>query len=284
MAELSSIETPLISVVIPTYNRGDDVVKAVRSMGQQTYKNIEILVVVDGAKDDTVAQLKKLQESEPRLKIIEQENRGVSAARNNGIGQAKGQYVALMDDDDIASPRRLERQIERLRSLPEDKPTLCVSDVDYVEKDGSRRLLTYPEPITAQHIYRNNHFFPPTSWMASKETFAKAGVFDTQMRSAEDFDWLLRFAKNGGEFTNVKEPLVTYFAPERGKIYAGHAESIQTLINRYNDVLSPEAVNSLSREVARAQRAAEPVQKPTPGRPSRTGDNAAAAIARAKPA
>ena len=102
---------PIISTIIPTRNRPDLVYRAVESALNQTWQSIEVIVVIDGPDDATVAALDRI--TDPRLKkILLPENRGVAAARNAGIQVAKGSWIALLDDDDRWLPEKLERQMK----------------------------------------------------------------------------------------------------------------------------------------------------------------------------
>jgi glycosyltransferase involved in cell wall biosynthesis len=106
---------PIISVVIPTYNRKGLVLEAIHSALQQEPKNYEVIVVDDGSTDGTVEYLKSLNLP---IKIISKKNGGVSSARNEGIKYAKGRYVAFLDSDDLWLPGILKAQFEYLKSHP----------------------------------------------------------------------------------------------------------------------------------------------------------------------
>jgi len=105
-----------VSVVIPTYNRVDLLERALDSVLGQTLPANEIIVVDDGSTDNTVSTLKPLH---PEVKFIQQDNLGVSAARNTGISAARHEWIALLDSDDIWHVNKLERQIAALDNAPE---------------------------------------------------------------------------------------------------------------------------------------------------------------------
>jgi glycosyltransferase involved in cell wall biosynthesis len=103
---------PTVSVIIPTYNRGALLVEAVESALAQRRPPDEILVVDDGSRDDTAARMAAYGE---RVRYVRQANAGPSAARNHGFRLARGEYLALLDSDDLWTPDRLERQLEVLQ-------------------------------------------------------------------------------------------------------------------------------------------------------------------------
>lgn len=106
-----------VSVVIPAYNAAGTVGAALRSALEQTYARIEVLVIDDGATDETSAVVSSFVASDSRVRLIQQRNAGVGAARNTGIRMARGAYIAPLDADDTWEPEKLERQIERMEAL-----------------------------------------------------------------------------------------------------------------------------------------------------------------------
>ena len=104
----------LISIIVPAYNASKYIEKCLNSILSQTYKNFEIIVVNDGSTDNTLDILKKCSEQSDKIKIVAQKNKGVSAARNNGLEHAKGQYIAFVDADDTLEQEFLERMYYKL--------------------------------------------------------------------------------------------------------------------------------------------------------------------------
>ena len=100
----------LVSCIIPVYNRETLIKEAVNSVLAQSHRNLELVVVDDGSTDNTYATLETI--NDPRLKIIRQHNKGVSSARNTGIAQCRGKYIALLDSDDYWLKNKLEAQLE----------------------------------------------------------------------------------------------------------------------------------------------------------------------------
>src|SRR5262245_38190413 len=109
MMSAKAINRPLISVVIPVYNRARIIARALKSVQEQTHQNWEAIVVDDGSTDDTVEIVTDLAQLDNRIRVIRQDkNRGAQAARNVGIRAARGEWVAFLDSDDLYLPNSLE--------------------------------------------------------------------------------------------------------------------------------------------------------------------------------
>lgn len=106
---------PLVSIIIPTYNSSDYIIDTLRKLESQSYKNFEIIVVNDGSKDNTLELLKAEEIINPRLKVIDKTNGGVSSARNSGIRNAQGRFISFLDDDDEFDPDYLIKMYARYR-------------------------------------------------------------------------------------------------------------------------------------------------------------------------
>ncbi|MGG8363830.1 glycosyltransferase family 2 protein, partial [Bacillus cereus] len=105
----------LVSVVIPLYNTEKYIEETMQSILDQTYKNIEIVIVDDGSKDQSPSIVKNLAEKYPgQVKYVHQKNQGVSVARNTGIENASGEYIAFLDSDDLWHPTKIEKQVESM--------------------------------------------------------------------------------------------------------------------------------------------------------------------------
>ena len=194
-----------VSVIIPTYNRESFVVKAVNSVLAQTFKNYEIIVVDDGSTDSTRAAL---QPYASQIKYVYQNNAGVSAARNKGISLAIGDWVAFLDSDDEWTPHYLARQMQALN----ENRDLCMQIADCRYSDQTGEKPSYFEINgTAKHFNGRSYFRPKEpfvfmlrhmSWQLGstiirREAVVKAGLFDENMRIAEDNDLVARVALQG---------------------------------------------------------------------------------------
>ncbi len=108
------MNNPLVSIIIPVYNVENFVTDTLESVCAQTYKNIEIICIDDGSKDNSLSILNFYSEKDKRIKVISQENSGVSAARNNGIKKSSGQYICFLDSDDFMHPQYVELQLKAI--------------------------------------------------------------------------------------------------------------------------------------------------------------------------
>jgi glycosyltransferase involved in cell wall biosynthesis len=181
---------PRVSVIIPTYNRLPMLKEAVQSVLTQDYEDFELIVVDDGSTDGTSEEMKRYG---GRVKVIEQtENRGVSAARNRGILQAKGKYIAFLDSDDLWAKGKLKIQAAFLDDNPHYP--LCYTDEIWIRK-GKR-----VNPMK-KHAKFSGWIFEkclplctisPSSAMMRKTLFSKVGLFDEALPVCEDYDFWLR--------------------------------------------------------------------------------------------
>ena len=127
---------PLVSIVMPCYNNGQTVARTVKSIQAQTQENWELIAIDDGSKDDTLVVLEQLAQDEPRMRVIHQENGGVSAARNRGMEAAKGQWISFVDADD----HLLAHALSHLLSLTDDSVDIvCGAYVIHFRDEGGRQ-------------------------------------------------------------------------------------------------------------------------------------------------
>jgi len=205
---------PLVSVIIPTYNRASIICDTIDNIFEQTYRELEVIIVDDGSTDDTQSKLRQYVD---RILLIRQENCGPAVARNHGARVARGGIIAFQDSDDLWKPTKLERQVsllERDRSLP-----CCLCNISVGIMDGKGFTSFDQSFIHPQHeegIWLNvadilaTRFVLFTQAVAiRRETFEKLGGFDESLRYLEDYDLPLRLALVG-PWAFIREPLVVY--------------------------------------------------------------------------
>lgn len=205
---------PAVSVVIPAYNRAHCVAAAVNSVFAQTFKDVEIIAVDDGSSDGTGEVLEKFGGS---IRLIHQDNHGVSSARNAGIRAARGKWIAFLDSDDQWHADKLERQIAALekyngkicftRSV-NDKDEL-LRDIDFLSADPRERDVLYVENAVDSVCLAPRHPLIQTM-VADKALLEQVGLFDESFPAAEDADLIFRLSFLSG-FLYVDRPLATIF-------------------------------------------------------------------------
>jgi glycosyltransferase involved in cell wall biosynthesis len=201
---------PIVSVIILTYQRAYWVKEAIESVLSQTYKDYEIIVINDGSTDNTAEVLSQFQNN---IKIIEQKNKGVAAARNIAINNSQGRYIAFLDDDDIWLPTKLEKQIMLLEA--NDKIGLIYSDMSYFdEKEIFPETTAKKRPLPLARISWMLFPYPnltprPSSVVVRQETLDEIGLFDESLTTCEDYDLWLRICEKW-LFYYLDEPLTMY--------------------------------------------------------------------------
>jgi len=199
----------LVSVIIPTYNREKYIRRAIESVLDQTYQNVEIVVVDDGSTDNTSGVIKSLKDS--RIIYIYQENQGRSAARNTGIKIAKGEYIALLDSDDIwFDNKKLEKQISFLEDHPE---YILVGGGVIVINNEEKELFRYSQPKNDYEIRKVLLFKCPlanSSVLFKKKEVRKIRLYKEDLRFAtEDWEFWMRLGKVG-KLYNFPDYFVKY--------------------------------------------------------------------------
>jgi glycosyltransferase involved in cell wall biosynthesis len=198
---------PLVSIIIPTYNYGHLVGQAVESALAQTYSQIEVIVVDDGSTDNTAEQLRPYGS---RIRVISQANQGLSAARNTGIREARGEWVALLDSDDAFHPRKIERQLQAITAHPE-LALIGTSIFSTEPPDWATLKMDVPPTVEFFQLEElvTRTCFAPSSALLRKDVLQKIDLFDTELRSVEDRDMWIRV---GGHHAvgMIREPLTWY--------------------------------------------------------------------------
>lgn len=217
-----------VSVIIPTYLRPDLVCRAVRSVLEQTAPPLEVIVVVDGSDSATFAALATC--TDPRLRIIRPERRlGNADARNVGVQEARAEWVAFLDDDDVWLPRKLERQGETARrSLARCPIVSCrlIARSGHRDLIWPRRFPTPGEPLSDYFFCRRTPFTGEgmviNSAIFTRKELLLRVPFRSGLERHVDPDWLLRAAREAGvalEFVPELEPLLIWHVePDRSRI------------------------------------------------------------------
>jgi glycosyltransferase involved in cell wall biosynthesis len=199
-------EVPAVSVVIPAYNADWCVAKAVDSVLAQDCRDYEVLVVDDGSTDDTAAVVARYGDA---IRVVRQRNLGLSAARNTGIRESRGEYVAFLDADDWWLPGKLDRQLALMRARPE--VGFCSTAARVEDPEG--RLINlwaaahWQGPFIV-HLFGSNADVAGSgsAVVARRRLFDQVGGFDESLRSLEDIDMWMRLAAVA-DYACIDEPL-----------------------------------------------------------------------------
>lgn len=192
---------PLISIVIPTYNRASLIIDALETCLKQTYRPLEIIVVDDGSNDDSVEIITKWKntdlDADIDLKLLKQENKGGNVARNKGIKNAAGFFVAFLDSDDLWDRSKLEKQVKLLLEDSSVGAVYCgLREIDINSGEllsDSERL--YVEGYILSQILVKDVTAPTSSYLVRKKVFYDVGFFDETLKARQDWDMWIRIAE-----------------------------------------------------------------------------------------
>ena len=204
MNDRMSISSADISVIIPTYNRKDSLLESVRSVDGQTAPVGEVIVVDDGSTDGTS---NLIRDAFPHVRLLTQENHGVSSARNRGLRHAQGSWSAFLDSDDTWLPEKIQRQIYALSRQPDIR--ICHTEEIWIR--NGRRVNQMKK-----HAKRGGWLFErslelccisPSSVLLSQAIFSTYGVFDETLPACEDYDLWLRLTAHEST-VYVDDPMI----------------------------------------------------------------------------
>lgn len=236
---------PLVSVVIPAYNREKKVLAAIESVLRQSYRPIEIIVADDYSSDGTRdAVLTAACEVPLHLERLPC-NQGPSAARNAGVRRAGGKYIAFLDSDDSWLPSKLQTQIDMLERASPDEKLVSYARVWIRRRRETilrpRRGIENDEPM-ADYLFANGGYVAQSS-MVLAASLARAVPFDESLRSHEDWDFCMRLQAHGATFQMAPEPLGVYADDEPVDLRASAPKPMLSLafLERWRPAISHRA-------------------------------------------
>jgi glycosyltransferase involved in cell wall biosynthesis len=214
MGEDRLMRSPMVSVIMAAYNSADHLQDAVDSILSQTFGDFEFVIVNDGSTDRTREILDLCAETDSRITVIHQENRGLPASLNRAISGATGKYLARMDADDISLPERLEKQVEFMESHPE--VGLCGTACRMIgDADGVSWTTTSPDEIRSRLLFWPCLVHPTV--MMRRELVADNGLqYDTEFKEAEDYELWTRVA-DFCKLANLPEVYLLYRVTSKQK-------------------------------------------------------------------
>ncbi len=226
--------TPLVSVIIPTYNRSDEIAKSIESVLKQSYSNIEVIIIDDGSIDNTEELIKNIDDE--RVVYFYQNNQGTSSARNKGILLSNGKYIAFQDSDDEWLFDKLRRQVEILEGLG-NKVAVCYCDMKRINLNGLETYWKAPHPVNTGDIISNNtldyqvYGIGIQTVLVRKICVDEIGYFDLDLDRFIDLEWLIRLSLKFN-FEYINEPLVNFYESK------GISTNSKALINARKKIYS----------------------------------------------
>ncbi len=203
---------PVVSVVLPTYDRAAVIGRSIRSVLGQTYGDFELIVVDDGSTDATLERVASFHDGRIRCIRLER-NRGAAAARNAGIEAAQGRLLAFQDSDDEWLPEKLDRQVRAFERCGPDV-AVVYSDMERIHRDGTRVYHRSPAVLRGRLIDPATGFYQVCnlgiqSAVIRREHLAAVGDFNEELRALEDLELFVRLSRRAG-FHHLPVPLVRY--------------------------------------------------------------------------
>lgn len=239
---MEKVHPPLVSVIIPCFNYGKYVVEAIDSALNNTYKNIEVIVVNDGSTDPyTNEVLSKL--SKPKTMVIHHnENKGLPAARNTGIAASKGKYIVPLDADDTIQPKFIEKTVRVLENRPK---------VGFVSTGrrhfGQQDLIHIPPPFNFYKLIFENIAAVTSTFR--KEAWEKVGGFKEAMRDGyEDWEFWISISEKGWIGHRIPDILFNYRKHEHSMVTESikkHDELVQRIRNAHPDLYRQDNLEKL---------------------------------------
>lgn len=220
--------SPLVSVVIPSYNRAQYIPATLDSVLAQSFEDFEIVFVDDGSTDETKSILDSYIQKDPRVRYIWQENSERAVARTNGINNSQGKYVCLVDSDDLWYPDKLAKQVKTMEE--NSWVVFSYASVNRIDFDNnklpiaSRQHDGFSGNVFEKLLMRN--FIPSVTPMFLREVALRVGSQNSDFIPYEDWDFWLRISREG-EFYHIKEPLGDYRIHADQSVQNVNAEKIE---------------------------------------------------------
>lgn len=232
-----------VSVIIPTYNRARYICRAINSVINQTFKDLEIIVIDDGSTDETKGILVPFN---GKIKYIYQSNQGISGARNRGIEEARGEYIAFLDSDDWWAPEKLAEQVKVLDANP--RVGIVYSRMPIINEKGEK-IGMKPAGASGRNFKELLEIWgdlPTSTVMTRRECFEKVGVFDPALPPMEDIDMWLRIARFY-DLYEIEGKILAYYFRHSEQATSNKMKVYDGLVRIYTKILKsyPEAPRNL---------------------------------------
>lgn len=244
---------PLVSVVVPAYNAERFIRETIKSVLAQTYNSAEIIVVDDGSTDRTGIAVKEFSQKNSCVKYIYQKNQGQSSARNTGIKNAKGKYIAFLDADDLFLPSKLEEQVSYLERHPDCG--VCYCAIYHFYDDKPKELLQIKDlPHPSGYIFKEilwKNFINPLAVVLRKEVLDKYGGFKEDWRRCDEQYLWAKLAYDKVKFCYL-DKVLGYYRVHRQSLSAQNVYLVETaekffqLLDIFETMMTPEGKKQYS--------------------------------------
>ena len=237
------MSTPLVSVVVPSYNKPKETQRAINSVAQQTYEPIELVVVDDGSDPPISSEISLHSDTFLKTTLRRHEtNQGGNVARNTGIDAASGKYIAFLDSDDTWHPKKLQSQISRLEESNERLASY--TGIKYVDYNGKLNSIYTPDHTgyLTDDLLQGNIIGTFSSVIVDRQVFEKVGHPHPDLPSWQDWEWYLRLAPHV-KFDVVSDPLtIKHEASNQisGSYYPKKTISYPVIYNQIQSVTTSE--------------------------------------------
>ena len=239
--------TPLISVIIPAFNSEKTIYETIESVLNQTWRNLELIVVNDGSQDSTLDVVTSIKD--PRLKVLSYTNAGVSASRNRGTSQAEGEFISFLDADDLWTLDKLEAQLKALQDNPQ--AGVAYSWTDHIDENSqflrAGSHYTINGDVYAE-LLKNNFLANGSNILVRTQALKEVGGFNQSFTPADDWDMYLRLASRY-HFVAVPSPQILYRITSTSlssNIFKMEAVSLRIIEQYYSQ--SPKPLQPLKSE------------------------------------
>jgi glycosyltransferase involved in cell wall biosynthesis len=221
---------PLVSVVIPTWERGRWLKRALDSVFAQTEHDFEVLVVDDGSSTDAAERVVKARTDERVRYLRLPQHRGVSAARNAGVVAATGKYVAFLDDDDEWLPQKLESQVRVLEASDATIGAVYTARLSVDQETGRVATIRFPKSFQPQA----GNIITTSSLLVKRQCFENVGLFDENFKASGDYDMWIRISERFG-FVYIDVPLIKYsiHADRLSSDYQKKRQAVELLLKKH---------------------------------------------------
>ena len=257
-SNLNKIDEPLVSVIMPVYNRIGIVKHAIDSVLKQSYKNFELIIIDDGSNDGTVDLIESISNKDNRIKLIKhEENKGVCKSRNDGLKIAKGEYIFYLDSDNTWKKEYLKTMVGAYLELPDAK---ALYSGQYIANNYFSPIERVRYGSFNKSLLYNRNYIDLNCFTHKKEVYNEIGGFRENLKRLNDYDYILKIVDNDFKIYSIPVILSNYYLKnshnrisdiveyDLDKLYKPHEKYI---INTYNKHLKIDYTDNFKEDISK---------------------------------